>query len=132
MSERKNVLVATADEQVKKVICDSLQDFSKECYVKPVEGGGKAILAILNEGIDLAIVDLNLGGISGLETIEIMRRSRPKVPIVVISSDKSVETGSKVMQQGVFYYMFKPFRIDELKTVVESALWKRSSLGGEI
>ena len=122
MSESKSVLLATADEDIKEVICDSLRGFSGGYYVKPVEESGKAILTLLNEGVDLAIVDLNIGGISGLETVEIMRKSRPKVPIVVISSDKSVETGSKVMQQGVFYYMFKPFRIDELKTVVESAL----------
>jgi len=124
MSERKNVIVATADQDAKEAICDSLQGFSRECSVKPVEEGGKAILTLLNEGADLVIVDLNLGGISGLEAVEIMRKSRPKVPIIVISSDKSVETGSKVMQQGIFYYMFKPFRVDELRTVVESALGK--------
>jgi len=124
MSERKNVLVATADGKVRDAICDFLRSFSEEYSVKPVEGSGRAILALLSEGVDLAIVDLNIGGISGLEAVEIMRRSRPKVPIIVISSDRSVETGSRVMQQGIFYYMLKPVRIDELKTVVESALEK--------
>ncbi len=124
MSERKNVLVATADGKVRDAICDFLRDFSGEYSVKPVEGSGRAILTLLSEGVDLAIVDLNIGGISGLEAVEIMRRSRPKVPIIVISSDRSVETGSRVMQQGIFYYMLKPVRIDELKTVVESALEK--------
>ena len=82
------------------------------------------LLEILDKRVDLTIIDTSLGGLSVAKTIQIIRKVRPKTPVIVISDDYSVKTGGKIMEQGVFYYMYKPLDMTSVKEIIDSALRK--------
>lgn len=84
------------------------------------------LLEILDKRVDLTIIDVDLSGLPTAKTIQIFKKCRPRVPVIVISDDYSVETGSRIMEQGVFYYLYKPLEYDRLKEIVQSALNKRA------
>jgi len=84
------------------------------------------LLEILDKRVDLTIIDVNLSGLPTAKTIQIFKKCRPRIPVIVISDDYSVETGSSIMEHGVFYYLYKPIEPDSLREIVQSALNKRA------
>lgn len=117
MQADKTILVATSDLDVKNNLRSIVEE--KGCFTMVLNRGSEVVLAVLEENIDLIILDLDLEGMSGLEVIPIIKKSRPKIPIIVISGDNSIETGSRVLQYGIFYYLHKPINVKEIKEVLE-------------
>jgi len=117
----KTILVASSDAEVHKLM---ERELSQKYAIRTVKESGDALLKIFKifkEGVDLIIIDTELKGISGLKTVEILKSCCERVPLIVLSKNTSVKTGSKIMEKGVFYYLPKPLNPRELKKVVESA-----------
>ncbi len=66
------------------------------------------LLEILKTDYPLAIYDLGISHVNGLKTVQIIRRIRPKLSLVVLSIDPSRKLGGQLLQEGVAYYDFKP------------------------
>jgi two-component system nitrogen regulation response regulator NtrX len=118
-----SILIGSSDRD----LLDKLGSFLSENFGKKVVSVGETsdfLLEILDKRVDLTIIDVGLAGLSTAKTIQIFKKSRPDVPVIVISGDYSVETGSRIMEQGVFYYLYKPLELDSLKEIVQSALNK--------
>ena len=77
---------------------------------------------ILDEKIDLAIIDENLDGMAISKLIEIIKKSRPKIPLIVITAGNLKDELAKVLEQGIFYFILKPLNGRELKEAVESVM----------
>ena len=86
--------------------------------------GSEAILTVLGQEVDLALIGLDLTDPDGFQTIEILHKVRPRLPLVVFSSDPAVDVGRRIWQQGIYYYLLEPLNPTELKDVVGSALRK--------
>lgn len=86
------------------------------------ERGCDALLAVVEQDVRLVILDLSIAEPSGSKTVEILRKIRPRLPLVVLSGDRSLEAGRQVLQHGVFYYLLKPFDLEELDQIVQIAL----------
>ncbi len=128
MESGKRILVATSDKDEECRICRFLSE-DEGHKVKVVESGQEAVQNILAGEIDLAVIDLELNKVPGLEVIEEVKKSKVEIPLIVISGDSSVQTGSRVVEKGVFYYLYKPVEMDVLAEVVEAALKKFSKRG---
>jgi len=114
------ILIATPEPSIKQQILDWL---SAQGYrTAAVEWGGDALLAVAEDNVRLVIMDLSLQEPSGAKTVEILRKIRPRLPVIVLSGDHSIETGRQVLQHGVFYYLLKPLDLKELDQVVRTAL----------
>jgi len=131
MKDHRIILIATPEPSTKQQILDWL---SAQGYrTAAVERGSDALLAVAEDNIGLVIVDLSLQEPSGAKTVEILRKIRPRLPVIVLSGDHSIETGRQVLQHGVFYYLLKPFDLEELDQVVRTALapGKRLAAGND-
>lgn len=76
--------------------------------------------------IDLAIVDLGLPGMSGLELIRALRRSRVSFPILILTARADWQDKVEGLEAGADDYLTKPFHPQELKARV-SALLRRAA-----
>ena len=83
-------------------------------------------LEAIDRQVELAIIDTNIKGLPLTKVLQILRKCRPRVPVIVVSGDYTVETGSRIMEQGVFYYTYKPLDMSSFKEIIESALKKRA------
>ena len=70
----------------------------------------------------LAVIDLGLPGISGLELIKRLRQSGNQVPIVVLTARDDVESIVQAMEAGADDYLKKPVYIEELFAHIEAVL----------
>ena len=121
MPETKSILFAISDEDLKEQVLEVLNEI--ETYsLTWVGDSGDLLLKILDTDIDLAIIDENLAGMAGSKLIKIIKKSRPRIPLIIISSGNPKEELARVLEQGVFYFLIKPINGKELKEAVDSGL----------
>ena len=121
MPETKFILFAISDEGMKAQVSEALNGIATYSLTW-VGDSGDLLLKILDKDIDLAIIDEDLAGMAGSKLIQIIKKSRPKIPLIIISSGKSKEELARVLEQGVFYFIIKPINGEELKEAVDSGL----------
>jgi nitrogen regulation protein NR(I) len=84
--------------------------------------GEEALEAVEGDAIDLVIMDIRMGGLSGLETLRRLKARHPKLPIIIMTAYVTTQTAIESMKFGAFDYIPKPFDIPKLQAMVEAAL----------
>ncbi len=79
----------------------------------------------LNPGC--VILDVRMPQMSGLEVLEILKRNRPQIPVIVMSGFADVAMAVKAMQSGALDFIEKPFQHDDVLNTVEKVLQTNSS-----
>ena len=93
--------------------------------VSATESAEAALQLIETEPVDLALVDLNLPGMSGMDLIKVLHARWPEVIIIVLTAYASLETAVEALRQGAHDYLFKPSKALELRASVQNGLLKR-------
>ena len=84
---------------------------------------GEAGLKVLQKTIpDLIIMDVRMGGISGLETLRKIREIHTSLPVIIMTAYGTTQTAIEAMKLGAFDYILKPFDVPKIKEIVQSAL----------
>ena len=84
---------------------------------------GRAMLE--NDDFDVVISDIQMPGGSGLDLLHAARDASPDTMVIMITAYASTETAIAAMKEGAYDYLTKPFRVDEIRLVVEKALEKK-------
>jgi len=86
-------------------------------------GSGEQCLDALAEDEPEAIcLDLNMPGLSGLETLERIREHHPMLPVIVLTADESAQTAVKAMKLGAHDYLTKPLDQTKLLVTLKNAI----------
>jgi DNA-binding NtrC family response regulator len=90
--------------------------------VLPAETGAEALRLLETRSIDMAILDVQLPDISGLEVLRKIREEMPEVPVLMVTAYASVDSAVEAMKEGALDYLEKPLDLEELHLVVEREL----------
>jgi nitrogen regulation protein NR(I) len=71
---------------------------------------------------DLVIMDVRMGGITGLEALRRLRQIDAKLPVIMMTAYGTTQTAIEAMKLGAFDYLLKPFDVPKLKQIVATAL----------
>jgi len=106
---------------------DSLYNwFVKDNYdVVAVEDGESALHAIVDNSFDVALLDIKMPGMDGMELQRRLQKAAPELLVIMITAFASVETAVVAMKHGAFDYVTKPIDPDELSHLVKRAVEKR-------
>ena len=118
MSE--TILVVDDEENIRHTLRGVLSDEGFEVLEAP--DGRRALELLRHVEPRLAIVDVWMPEMDGIELVERMRNQAPGVPIIVISGHGTIETAVRVIRLGAFDFLEKPFPLDALLNVVGRAL----------
>jgi DNA-binding NtrC family response regulator len=89
---------------------------------------GEAAQAILRrEAIDLAVVDLRMPSMGGLDVLRVAKDVDPEIAVVLITAYPTVETAVEAMKVGAADYLAKPFSAEQLLAAARAAVEKRSA-----
>ena len=125
-----SILVVDDDRNICKMIEINLRK-EKE-YTVETANSGEACLKMIREAIpDLVLLDIQMPGIDGLETLKRIRDEEPRIPVVMMSAHGTIEKAVKSMKLGAYDFITKPFASDRLLVTVRNAL-TTSSLKQEI
>lgn len=89
-----------------------------ETFTDPIE----AMNAIKQKSFDIVVTDLKMEGMDGMTILERVQRLNPKAKVIIITGYAQVDTASEAFRKGVFDFIPKPFRLEELKNVIARAL----------
>jgi len=109
------------------VVRDSLGKwFEEEGFsVETASTAREALLKLPRERWDLALVDIKMPGMDGLELQRKFHEVDPEIIIVIMTGYASVETAVRALKDGAYDYIMKPFDPDDLAHVIRQALEHR-------
>jgi DNA-binding NtrC family response regulator len=120
VSQKIHILVIDDELIVRESMSNWLEE---EGYsVDTAEDGLKGLKKIEEEPPDLAIVDIKMPGIDGIELLQQSKKNTPELPIIVMTAYASVDTAVQAMKEGAFDYIVKPFNPENVSQVIKRAL----------
>jgi DNA-binding response OmpR family regulator len=125
VAERERILVCDDDPLMRDTIVEALAigSFDGDTADRAVD----AIQRIMRASYGALILDLKLPGLGGLDAIAVVKRFDQSLPIIVMTGHASYETEQAARAAGIFYYLVKPFGVEELVAAVRAAVRFRSS-----
>lgn len=108
----------------------SMRDFLKILLEKErhkvfiAENGKRALDILENQEVDVIVSDIRMPGMTGIELLETVKGENPDLPVIMITAFASPDDAVLAMKNGAFDYITKPFNVDEIKSVIESATSK--------
>ncbi|SMC24892.1 two component, sigma54 specific, transcriptional regulator, Fis family [Desulfacinum hydrothermale DSM 13146] len=117
------ILVVDDERSMREFLEIMLQ---KDGYEVHCAGNGVEAVELLKErSFDLVITDIRMKPVDGLEVLKQTKSLSPATVVIIISAYASTETAVAAMKEGAYDYLPKPFKIDEMRHVIRSALMSR-------
>jgi len=91
-------------------------------YVEAVASGPEAIEKVGKKTWNIALLDLKMPGMDGLEVQREIKKISPETQIVMITAYPSVDTAISAMKEGAYDYIIKPFDPDEVSFMVKKII----------
>lgn len=118
-----NILL-TDDEQI---VIDSLsfiinKNFEGQVNLYTANSGTKALEIATNEDIDIIFMDINMPGLSGLDTVSCINKLKPDIVIVILSAFDRFQYAQEAMNLGAFKYITKPVNRNVVIQTIRSAM----------
>jgi len=120
MLKSPSILVVDDDSEMRTLVLDVLQTEGYEAV--EAKDGAEAVRALRVRQFDAILMDKNLPGPSGLDLLPGFLRVRPGSRIIMMTAFGDVLSYVDAFEKGATEYLFKPFRIEELKTAIQKAL----------
>ena len=95
---------------------------SPDLILETAASGEEGIEVIKTFKPDLVLMDVRMGGMSGLETLRLIREDDAKLPIIMMTAFGTTQTAIEAMKHGAYDYLLKPFDVPKLKQIVANAL----------
>jgi two-component system response regulator AtoC len=112
-----HILVVDDEEKQRDLLAGFLE--KKGYAVTTVASGKEAIEKNRTTGFDLAILDLKMPEIDGIETMTRMREIDPETYFVILTGYGTVESAVEAMRCGAYNYINKPINLDELELLID-------------
>ena len=115
----RRILVADDEESIRWVLSKSLkkQGFS----VDLAEDGLQALQLSRKNRYDLAVIDIKMPGLQGIELLQTLQQERPETLVVVMTAESTMENAVAAMKHGAYDYLTKPFDLDALDAIILKA-----------
>jgi len=95
---------------------------SPEIEIVSASSGEEGLKLFSKAKPNLVIMDIRLGGMSGLETLRRLRQLDAKAPVIMMTAYGTTQAAIEAMKLGAYDYLLKPFDVPKLKQIVLGAL----------
>src|SRR5690606_8086623 len=120
------ILVADDEESMRYFVTRGL---ARSGYrVDAVADGAAAVTSYEQRPYDVAVLDLKMPGLDGIEVLDRLRKHDPEALVVLMTAYGTIQSAVEAMRRGAFDYVTKPLEIDELVLTIERGLEHRRTL----
>jgi DNA-binding NtrC family response regulator len=116
------LLIVDDDEQMRRTLVGRFE--RKGLAVSNAGSGEQALEIAAKARFDVAVLDLHLPGINGVELLEKLKERQPDMEALLLTAHSSVETAVAAMKKGAYDYLTKPFHLPELEVHIQKAYEK--------
>ena len=110
--DRLRVLVVDDEDELVSTVCERLT--LRGIEADGVLTGAAALERIRIKEFDVAVVDVKMPGMDGLEVMRKIRALRPEIQVILLTGHGSVKESEIGLQEGAFDYLIKPINIEAL------------------
>ena len=119
----KHLLIIEDEAPLRRAIAEQLSDHGYR--VEQAESGEVALSKLADFAFDIIITDLRLPGVDGSAVVEAAVERYPHIIAIVVTGYGTVKDAVEAIKRGAYDFVNKPFQIDELLHVLDSALEQR-------
>jgi two-component system response regulator HydG len=125
MNDRRPVVLVVDDESG---ILETLEILLRSEGFDPrlAQGGKAGLERMQSDRPDIVLTDVRMPGVTGVEILAAAREQDPNLPVILMTAQATLQTAIQAVNEGAFYYIQKPFRNDELLTILRRAAEHRS------
>jgi DNA-binding NtrC family response regulator len=120
---QKHLLIVEDEGPLRQAVAEQLTD--RGYRVEQADSGEAALARLADFAFDIIITDLRLPGIDGSAVIEAAVERYPHIIAIVVTGFGTVKDAVEAIKRGAWDFVSKPFQIDELLHVLDSALEQR-------
>lgn len=120
------ILITDDDKNLKKILLKELSDDGY--HLVETDSGVKAIELLQRDEYDILLLDLNMPGLGGMEVLKEIKTFEMHPEVIILTGNATVSTAVEAMKLGAYDYLTKPFKIEELKAIIEKAYEKKRLL----
>ena len=120
------ILVIDDDSEIRYSLTRVLS--SREYAVTTAASGEEGIAAVKQAPPDVIFLDVRMGGMGGIETLQHIRSINPRQLVILMTAFGTAQTAIEAMKYGAFDYIMKPFDPQKVLTLAENALKTRADL----
>ncbi|MBL7202657.1 MAG: response regulator [Anaerolineae bacterium] len=123
MQHKASILIVDDDEGSRKSLALILGE--KGYDVEMAETGREAIEKNQKRSFDVALLDVRLPDVGGIELLTLLRETHPNTMVIMVTAYASVETTLRALNEGASAYIIKPLDVNEVLARVREALEKQ-------
>lgn len=123
MTEKAKILVVDDDSSIRKVLTAILEE--KGYNVEAVETGKEAIRKSKTGFYNLALIDIRLPDMAGVQLLTEMKETKPKMAKIIITGYPSLQNAVEAVNKGADAYIIKPLNMDKTLATIQDQLDKQ-------
>jgi DNA-binding NtrC family response regulator len=124
--EVKNFNVLLVDDELEFLETLVKRLTKRGLNISTAKSGEDALKIIGGKGIDVAVLDVRMPGMDGIQTLREIKKIDPLMEVIMLTGHASVEVAIEGMELGAFDYLMKPADIDELFYKLQDAFKKKT------
>jgi DNA-binding NtrC family response regulator len=121
--KRLHVLVVEDDDTLRELLAEVLRGWGYQAVV--VASGARAVELLETQLFEVAIVDIHLPEMDGVELLRHLKRHDPSIEVLMMTGDPTVATAVETLKLGAYDYMTKPLVLEELRHLLDHILERR-------
>ncbi len=114
-----NLLIVDDDREFLATIAERLG--MREFNVTTATEGSLAIEAAKNGNFDVAVVDMKMPGMDGMELLQILKKKHKFLEVIILTGYVSIDSAVEATKMGAYSYMEKPYDFEKLLTRLKEA-----------
>ena len=128
MSDRLNqsrILIIDDDVNLRKTLTDILQ--LKGYETVSAANGQEGLARIQETPVNLALIDIGLPDISGIEVMKRIKADFPATEVIILTGNAALDSAIEAANRGAFSYLIKPYDLEHLMLNIQRAIEKRQA-----
>ncbi len=123
----QNILISDDEPPIRELLKLVLQGEGYNVFI--VSDGIEALEIVKKTPIDVAILDIKMPRLNGIEALKEIKTIDPSIEVIIITGFADFESLRKSMvEYGAFDYLLKPFKGTDITTILKKAVLKRDSV----
>ena len=123
VKQKNRILIIEDDKRLREVLKKILDRAGFEVGISGDGAGG--IADIKQDFYDIALTDLKMPGMDGMEVLKTIKKISPQTYVVIMTAYGTIDSAVQAVKNGAFDYITKPFKTEEILVVIQKALEDR-------
>jgi DNA-binding NtrC family response regulator len=117
------ILIVDDDAGIRMSLSRALN--SKGYDVREMSNGSDALAFIMKESVNLALIDIRLPDLNGIEILKKLREINDKASVIMMTAYASLDSCVEALNVGAYAYIVKPMNVNQAVIIVEKAFEKQ-------